>query len=84
MREHEILEKLLENQEKIMADLTALTAAVAENTTAVAAVQTEVQNLQSGSDQAAVDSLTSQVQTNNTALNALVPAPAVATDTPPA
>jgi hypothetical protein len=80
VHEHEILERL----EKIMADLTVLNAAVADNTTAVAAVQAEVASLNAGTDQTAIDAAAAQIGTNNTALNALVPTPAAPVAAAPA
>ena len=65
-----------------MADLTALNAAVADNTTAVAAVGAEVAALNSGSDQAGIDSAAAQIAQNNTNLDALVPAAPAADATP--
>ena len=61
--------------EKIMVDLTALTAAVAANTKAVSDVTAVVAALKASDDQTAVDALTAQVSTNNIALEALVPPP---------
>jgi hypothetical protein len=67
------LEEIEKRQKQIMADTTKLTAAVAANTTAVTAVQALVTTLRSGTDQAAVDAATTQVENNNATLNALNP-----------
>jgi hypothetical protein len=63
--------------ERIMGDLTNLNAAVAANTQAVTDVTTAVNNLKAevaagaAADQAGIDAATAQIQTNNTALEAL-------------
>jgi hypothetical protein len=72
----ELLKKLLQtglaNQEKLMADLTALTAAVAANTTAVNSAVAAL--TADGSEPAALAALTAQLTANNTALtNAVTP-----------
>lgn len=60
---------IIKNQEKLMADVTALNQAVTENTTAVDAA---VQKLQAGSTptQAEVDALVTVIQTDTAKLNA--------------
>lgn len=67
------LKEIEKRQERIMADTTKLTAAVAANTQAVTDVQAVVAALRSGDDQAAIDAAATQVETNNAALNALKP-----------
>jgi hypothetical protein len=62
---------IMQTLEKIMADTTALTAAVAANTAAVTDVQAVVGGLRSSDDQAAVDAATAQITTNTAALEAL-------------
>jgi len=74
--EDAILVLVLRSLEKIMADLTALNAAVAANTAAVADVQAVVAGLQTSTDQAGVDAATAQITTNNAALEALKTPPA--------
>lgn len=65
---------LLNQQRQLMADLTALQAAVSANTSAVEDIKTLVAALQaSGTDQAAIDAVTSQISTNTAALEALKP-----------
>lgn len=59
--------------ELIMGDLTALNAAVAANTAAVADVTAVVNALRTATDQVAIDAATAQVTTNNAALAALNP-----------
>ena len=67
------IERLLANQRKIMADFTALNAAVAANTTETAAVVTAFNGLKaSAADQASVDAATAAIVANNAALTALV------------
>jgi hypothetical protein len=61
--------------ELIMGDLTALNAAVADNTTAVIAVAALVATLKSATDQAAIDAATTQVVANNATLAGLTPPP---------
>lgn len=56
-----------------MGDLTALNAAVAANTQAVADVTAIVGALRTDTDQAGIDAATAQVVSNNTALEALKP-----------
>ncbi len=73
--ERQLTEKLLELTGELMASIEALTAAITVNTTvvgeAVAAIQTQKPT------QAEIDSLTSTVDANNSALDAVVkPAPA--------
>jgi hypothetical protein len=65
-------EQILANQEKIMGDLTALTAAVADNTAKVADVTAAVAALRSSTDQAGIDAAAKQISENNSALAALV------------
>jgi hypothetical protein len=66
--------------ERIMGDVTKLTAAVAANTQAVTDTQTLVSGLQAqiaaggssdSTDQAAIDAATAQIETNTAALEAL-------------
>jgi len=54
-----------------MGDLTALTAAVAENTAKVADVAATVASLKSETDQAGIDAAAAQISTNNAALAGL-------------
>ena len=61
--------------ELIMGDLTALNAAVAANTAAVADVTAVVNALRTATDQVAIDAATTQVVANNAALEALKPPP---------
>jgi len=70
---HEL--KILLALELIMGDLTALNAAVADNTAKVADVTAVVNALRTATDQVAIDAATAQVVTNNTALAALNPPP---------
>jgi hypothetical protein len=67
--------QLLLALELIMGDLTALNAAVAANTSAVADVTAAVNALRTATDQAGIDAATAQVTTNNAALAALVTTP---------
>jgi hypothetical protein len=76
MHENEFQKLFLLALERIMADLTALNAAVAANTAAVADVQAVVAGLQTSTDQAGVDAATAQITTNNAALEALKTPPA--------
>lgn len=74
-----ILSVLVKQQELIMADLTKLTADVAAETTVDNAVQTLLTNLvaqikAASGDQAALDALTTQMETNAAALSAAVTA----------
>jgi len=75
--EQEALTALLENQRYIMADLSNLKAALAANTQAVSDLQAEVARLKdiSGTDQAAVDEITTGLTTNTSAMEALKPPP---------
>ena len=71
--------RLFTNHEETMADITALTAAVAQETTLQASVLTLLQGLQSQvanlqPTQAAIDALATQMQSNISALAAAVPA----------
>lgn len=68
---HEL--KILLALEAIMGDLTALNAAVAANTAAVADVTAVVNALKADTDQTAIDAATTQITTNNAALEALKP-----------
>ena len=70
---HEL--KILLALELIMGDLTALNAAVADNTAKVADVTAVVNALRTATDQVAIDAATAQVVTNNAALAALNPPP---------
>lgn len=63
--------------ELIMGDLTALNAAVAANTAAVADVTAVVNALKTATDQVAIDAATTQVSANTAALEALKPPPVV-------
>jgi hypothetical protein len=65
------LEQILANQEKIMGDLTALSAAVADNTAKVAEVTAHVAALKTATDQAGIDAAAAQLVTNNAALASL-------------
>lgn len=74
-----LLNVLEKQQEIIMADLTKLTADVAAETTVDTAVQTLLTNLvaqikAASGDQAALDALTTQMETNAAALSAAVTA----------
>ncbi len=75
--EQEALTALLGNQRYIMADLSNLKAALAANTQAVSDLQAEVARLKdiSGTDQAAVDEITTGLTTNTSAMEALKPPP---------
>jgi len=68
---HEL--KILLALEQIMGDLTALNAAVADNTAKVADVTAVVTALRTATDQVAIDAATAQVVTNNASLAALNP-----------
>lgn len=68
-----LLEEILNRQRKIMVDLTALNAAVAANTAAVADVQAVVASLGSSAAQSGVDAAAAQVAVNTAALEALKP-----------
>lgn len=81
-RVNEKLNHILKNQESIMADLTALNAAIGDLNTEVAAVQTFIGTLTSGDDQAGVDAATASVTAANASLAALVPV--AAAPVPPA
>jgi hypothetical protein len=59
--------------ELIMGDLTALNAAVAANTAAVADITTHVTALKAATDQVAIDAAAAQITANNVALAALNP-----------
>lgn len=81
------LDVILKGQDKEMADLSALTAQVAENTTVEGSAVALIQNIAaqlatSSGDQAAVDALAAQLKTSATALAAAVAANTVAA--PPA
>lgn len=65
------LNRLLHIQREIMADLTALTAAVEANTKAVADVKAAFDALASR-DQPAIDTAAAQIAANNAALAAIV------------
>ena len=67
--------KILLALEIIMGDLTALNAAVADNTAKVADVTAVVNALRTATDQVAIDAAAAQVVTNNAALAALNPPP---------
>ena len=73
------LDKLLKGQQTIMADLTALTAQVTQNTTVEGSAIQLIQNIAaqlaaSSSDQAAVDALAAKLNTSATALAAAITA----------
>ena len=72
-----LIKELLFRQEQIMADLTALTAAVVDLGVKVDAVVSEVATLKAGqTDQTAVDAITTQVGAARDKLAGLVSAPA--------
>src|SRR5271170_2375962 len=66
----QLVSQILRNQEKLMADLTALTTAVTDNTTAVDAAVAALEA--PATDQATVDTLTAAVTASVTALNTAV------------
>jgi chromosome segregation ATPase len=86
------LRALIAQGKQIMSDLTALQAALAANTTEVQAVAAEIATLnatdasllaqlqaaQAGNDQPAIDTITAQLVSNNAAMAAVLPAPALA------
>lgn len=57
---------------KIMADFTALTQAVIDNTTATNAAIAKITTLPTDTDQASVDAVTTQITANTAALNGAV------------
>lgn len=71
------LNRIIHMQREIMADLTALNAAVAANTQAVADVKAAFDAL-AAKDQPAIDAAAAAITANNDALKAIVPAPAPA------
>ncbi len=74
---HPFETKILLALEIIMGDLTALNAAVAANTQAVADTTTMVTALRTATDQAGIDAATKQIADNNAALAGLQPPPPV-------
>jgi hypothetical protein len=69
-----LINHIIRNQERLMADITALTTAVTDNTTAVDAAVTKLQSGTGTPTQAEVDTLTSAVQSSVASLNAAVAA----------
>ena len=67
-----LAKQIIHNQEKLMADLTALTSAVSENTSAVEAAVNKLQA--SSTEQPAVDALTTQINEAVAKLTAAVAA----------
>lgn len=72
-RDHSFEHTVLLALEMIMGDLTALNAAVTDNTAKVADVTAVVNALRTATDQVAIDAATTQVVANNAALAALNP-----------
>jgi len=72
-RDHSHEHTVLLALEIIMGDLTALNAAVTDNTAKVADVTAVVNALRTATDQVAIDAATTQVAANNASLAALNP-----------